>query len=115
MQLVLDGGAADPDIEKFSLELQDTSTKGKTVTVQSLVTIRQKGKKEYATEYTLTQTETGNALDACFGKAKSQEQIALSMPLNSPGGVYKSPEFSRILRQKKSRQQTASAFILIRV
>ena len=89
MQLVLDGGAADPDIEKFSLELQDTSTKGKTVTVQSLVTIRQKGNKEYATEYTLTQTETGNALDACFGKAKSQEQIALSMPLNSPGGVYK--------------------------
>ena len=89
MQLVLDGGAADSNIEKFSLELQDTSTKDKTVTVQSLVTIRQKGKKEYATEYTLTQTETGNALDACFGKAKSQEQIALSMPLNSPGGVYK--------------------------
>ena len=89
MQLVLDGGAADPDIEKFSLELQDTSTKGKTVTVQSLVTIRQKGKKEYATEYTLTQTETGNALDACFGKAQSQEQIALSMPLDSPSGVYK--------------------------
>ena len=89
MQLVLDGGVADPNIEKFSLELQDTSTKGKTVTVQSLVTIRQKGNKEYATEYTLTQTETGNALDACFGKAQSQEQIALSMPLNSPGGVYK--------------------------
>lgn len=89
MQLVLDGGAADSNIEKFSLELQDTSTKGKTVTVQSLVTIQQKGKKEYATEYTLTQTETGNALDACFGKAKSQEQIALSMPLDSPGGVYK--------------------------
>ena len=89
MQLVLDGGAADPNIEKFSLELQDTSTKGKTVTVQSLVTIRQKGNKEYATEYTLTQTETGNALDACFGKAKSQEQIALSMPLDSPSGVYK--------------------------
>ena len=89
MQLVLDGGAADPNIEKFSLELQDTSTKGKTVTVQSLVTIRQKGKKEYATEYTLTQTETGNALDACFGKAQSQEQIALSMPLDSPSGVYK--------------------------
>lgn len=89
MQLVLDGGAADSNIEKFSLELQDTSTKDKTVTVQSLVTIRQKGKKEYATEYTLTQTETGNALDACFGKAKSQEQIALSMPLDSPSGVYK--------------------------
>ena len=89
MQLVLDGGAADPNIEKFSLELQDTSTKDKTVTVQSLVTIRQKGKKEYATEYTLTQTETGNALDACFGKAQSQEQIALSMPLDSPSGVYK--------------------------
>ena len=89
MQLVLDGGAADSNIEKFSLELQDTSTKGKTVTVQSLVTIQQKGKKEYATEYTLTQTETGNALDACFGKAQSQEQIALSMPLDSPSGVYK--------------------------
>ena len=89
MQLVLDGGAADSNIEKFSLELQDTSTKDKTVTVQSLVTIRQKENKEYATEYTLTQTETGNALDACFGKAQSQEQIALSMPLDSPGGVYK--------------------------
>ena len=89
MQLVLDGGAVDSNIDKFSLELQDTSTKDKTVTVQSLVTIRQKGNKEYATEYTLTQTETGNALDACFGKAKSQEQIALSMPLNSPSGVYK--------------------------
>lgn len=89
MQLVLDGGAADSNIEKFSLELQDTSTKDKTVTVQSFVTIRQKGNKEYATEYTLTQTETGNALDACFGKAKSQEQIALRMPLNSPSGVYK--------------------------
>lgn len=89
MQLVLDGGAADSNIEKFSLELQDTSTKGKMVTVQSLVTIQQKGKKEYATEYTLTQTETGNALDACFGKAQSQEQIALSMPLDSPSGVYK--------------------------
>ncbi len=89
MQLVLDGGAADPDIEKFSLELQDTSIIGKTFTVQSLVTIQQKGKKEYATEYTLTQTETGNALDACFGKAQSQEQIALSMHLNSPSGVYK--------------------------
>ena len=88
MQLVLDGGAADPNIEKFSLELQDASTKDKTVTVQSLVTIRQKGNKEYATEYTLTQTETGNALDACFGKAQSQEQIALSMPLDSPSGVY---------------------------
>ena len=30
MQLVLDGGAADPNIEKFSLELQDASTKGET-------------------------------------------------------------------------------------
>ena len=105
MQLVLDGGAADPNIEKFSLELQDTSTKGKTVTVQSLVTIRQKGNKEYATEYTLTQTETGNALDACFGKAKSQEQIALSMPLNSPGGVYK---ITGILKDPKTEEIKAT-------
>ena len=105
MQLVLDGGVADPNIEKFSLELQDTSTKGKTVTVQSLVTIRQKGNKEYATEYTLTQTETGNALDACFGKAKSQEQIALSMPLNSPGGVYK---ITGILKDPKTEEIKAT-------
>ncbi len=105
MQLVLDGGAADPNIEKFSLELQDTSTKGKTVTVQSLVTIRQKGNKEYATEYTLTQTETGNALDACFGKAKSQEQIALSMPLNSPSGVYK---ITGILKDPKTEEIKAT-------
>ena len=105
MQLVLDGGAADPNIEKFSLELQDTSTKGKTVTVQSLVTIRQKGNKEYATEYTLTQTETGNALDACFGKAKSQEQIALSMPLDSPSGVYK---ITGILKDPKTEEIKAT-------
>ena len=105
MQLVLDGGAADPNIEKFSLELQDTSTKGKTVTVQSLVTIRQKGNKEYATEYTLTQTETGNALDACFGKAQSQEQIALSMPLNSPSGVYK---ITGILKDPKTEEIKAT-------
>ena len=105
MQLVLDGGAADPNIEKFSLELQDTSTKGKTVTVQSLVTIRQKGQKEYATEYTLTQTETGNALDACFGKAKSQEQIALSMPLDSPSGVYK---ITGILKDPKTEEIKAT-------
>ena len=105
MQLVLDGGTADPNIEKFSLELQDTSTKGKTVTVQSLVTIRQKGKKEYATEYTLTQTETGNALDACFGKAQSQEQIALSMPLDSPSGVYK---ITGILKDPKTEEIKAT-------
>ena len=105
MQLVLDGGAADPNIEKFSLELQDTSTKGKTVTVQSLVTIRQKGQKEYATEYTLTQTETGNALDACFGKAQSQEQIALSMPLDSPSGVYK---ITGILKDPKTEEIKAT-------
>ena len=105
MQLVLDGGAADSNIEKFSLELQDTSTKGKTVTVQSLVTIRQKGKKEYATEYTLTQTETGNALDACFGKAQSQEQIALSMPLDSPSGVYK---ITGILKDPKTEEIKAT-------
>ena len=105
MQLVLDGGTADPNIEKFSLELQDTSTKGKTVTVQSLVTIRQKGNKEYATEYTLTQTETGNALDACFGKAKSQEQIALSMPLDSPSGVYK---ITGILKDPKTEEIKAT-------
>ena len=105
MQLVLDGGAADSNIEKFSLELQDTSTKDKTVTVQSLVTIRQKGNKEYATEYTLTQTETGNALDACFGKAKSQEQIALSMPLDSPGGVYK---ITGILKDPKTEEIKAT-------
>ena len=105
MQLVLDGGVADPNIEKFSLELQDTSTKGKTVTVQSLVTIRQKGQKEYATEYTLTQTETGNALDACFGKAQSQEQIALSMPLDSPSGVYK---ITGILKDPKTEEIKAT-------
>ena len=105
MQLVLDGGAADPNIEKFSLELQDASTKGETVTIQSLVTIRQKGKKEYATEYTLTQTETGNALDACFGKAQSQEQIALSMPLDSPSGVYK---ITGILKDPKTEEIKAT-------
>ena len=89
MQLILDGGAADSNIEKFSLKLQEEVTERSNITIKSLVTIQQKGNKEYSTEYTLTQVETGNAIDACFGKAKSQEQIALSMPLNSPSGVYK--------------------------
>ena len=69
------------------------------------MTIRQKGNKEYATEYTLTQTETGNALDACFGKAQSQEQIALSMPLNSPSGVYK---ITGILKDPKTEEIKAT-------
>ena len=89
MQLILDGGADDPDIEEFSLELQDAVEENKNVTVQSLVTIRQKGTTKYTTEYTLTQTETGNALDACFGQVQEKEEIALRMPLKSPSGVYK--------------------------
>ncbi len=89
MQLILDGGAPDPDIEEFSLELQDAVTENGQVTVQSHVTVRQKGNTQYTTEYTLTQTETGNALDACFGQVQETEEIALGMPLNSPSGIYK--------------------------
>ena len=89
MQLILDGGAADPDIDEFSMELKDAVTEDNRVTVQSHVTVRQKGTTQYITEYTLTQTETGNALDACFGQVKDTEEIALGMPLDSPSGVYK--------------------------
>ena len=89
MQLILDGGAADPDIDEFSLELKDAVTEDNRVTVQSHVTVRQKGTTQYITEYTLTQTETGNALDACFGQVQDTEEIALGMPLDSPSGVYK--------------------------
>lgn len=89
MQLILDGGAAAPNIEEFSLDLKDAVTEDNLVTVQSHVTIRQKGTTQYITEYTLTQTETGNVLDACFGQAQETEEAALGMPLNSPSGVYK--------------------------
>lgn len=89
MQLILDGGAADPNIQEFSLKLQNAVTEDGQVTVESLVTVRQTGNKQYTTEYVLTQEETGNALDACFGQVQATEEIALGMPLDSPSGVYK--------------------------
>ncbi|MDE6662614.1 MAG: hypothetical protein K2K46_04640, partial [Lachnospiraceae bacterium] len=89
MQLILDGGAADPNIEEFSLKIKEAVTEGGNVTVHSDVTIRQKGNTQYATEYTLTQESTGEALDACFGSALATETAVLTMPLTSPTGVYK--------------------------
>ena len=89
MQLILDGGTADSNIQEFSLKLQDAVTENGQVTVESLVTVRQKGNTKYTTEYTLTQVETGNALDACFGQVQEKEEIALGMPLNSPSGTYR--------------------------
>ena len=89
MQLILDGGAADSNIEEFSLKLQNAVTENNQVSVESLVTVRQKGNTQYTTEYVLTQEETGNALDACFGQVQATEEIALGMPLDSPSGVYK--------------------------
>ncbi len=89
MQLVLDGGAADSNLEAFSLKLKDAATAGGNVTVHSDVTIKQKGNTKYETEYTLTQESTGNALDACFGSAVSKETVGLTMPFDSPTGTYK--------------------------
>ena len=89
MQLVLDGGSADPNIQEFSLKLQNAVTENNQVTVESLVTVRQTGNTKYTTEYTLTQVDTGNALDACFGQVQTKEEIALGMPLNSPSGTYR--------------------------
>ncbi len=88
MQLILDGGAADDNITEFSLKLKDSATAGGNVTVNADVIIRQRGTTEYITEYTLTQNATGNALDACFGKAKASEQVSLTLPLDSPSGAY---------------------------
>lgn len=88
MQLVLDGGEADSNIEEFALKLEDAAANDSNVTVQSLVTVKQKGNTAYATEYVLTQNDTGNALDACFGKTADSETIGLTMPLTSPSGVY---------------------------
>ncbi|MGN0277395.1 MAG: Calx-beta domain-containing protein, partial [Hominisplanchenecus sp.] len=102
MQLILDGGAKDPNIEEFSLKLEDTTTSENNVTVQSSVTVRQTGNANYTTEYTLTQNATGNALDACFGSVLDSETIELSMPLSSPSGIYtitgilKDPETEQI-------------------
>ena len=89
MQLVLDGGGADPNIEMFALKITDAVTEGGNVTVHSDVTIRQKGTIQYATEYTLTQEATGDALDACFGSASATETVGLTMPLDSPTGTYR--------------------------
>ena len=89
MQLVLDGGVADPNIQEFSLKLQNAVTENNQVTVESLVTVRQTGNTKHTTEYTLTQVDTGNALDACFGQVQTKEEIALGMPLNSPSGTYR--------------------------
>lgn len=89
MQLVLDGGGADPNIETFALKITDAVTEGGNVTIHSDVTIRQKGTIQYATEYTLTQEATGDALDACFGSASATETVGLTMPLDSPTGIYR--------------------------
>ncbi|MDE6845080.1 MAG: hypothetical protein K2J99_04860, partial [Lachnospiraceae bacterium] len=89
MQLVLDGGAVDSNIEDFSLKIKDTITKGGNVTVYSDVTIKQKVNTKYVTEYTLTQESTGNALDVCFGSVAVTETVGLTMPLTSPSGMYK--------------------------
>lgn len=109
MQLILDGGGVDPNIEEFSLKLEDTSIENNNVAVQSLVTIKQKGNTQYATEYTLTQVETGNALDACFGQATTSEDIELTMPLSSPSGVYK---ITGILKNPSTEEIKATDSIL---
>lgn len=92
MQLILDGGAKDENMEEFALQLKDSVTENSQVTVNALATIRQKGKKPYYTEYTLLQTATGNALDACFGQVTDtsvSEDVGLTMPLDSESGVYR--------------------------
>ncbi len=89
MQLILDGGTKDNAIEEFSIKLQNAINNGNKTTVDALVTIKQTGTTEYATEYTLVREETGDALDACFGKASTDETVSLTMPLDSPSGRYK--------------------------
>ena len=89
MQLILDGGTKDNAIEEFSIKLRNAINNRNKTTVDALVTIKQTGTTEYATEYTLICEETGDALDACFGKASASETVSLTMPLNSPSGRYK--------------------------
>ncbi len=89
MQLILDGGTKDNAIEEFSIKLQNAINNGDKTTVDAQVTIKQTGTTEYATEYTLICEETGDALDACFGKASADETVSLTMPLDSPSGRYK--------------------------
>ena len=88
MQLILDGGA-NSDIEKFSLKIKDTVTKDGNVTIRSDVTVKQNGNTKYATEYTLTQESSSISLDAYFGSASASETVGLTMPLDSPTGVYR--------------------------
>ena len=89
MQLILDGGTKDNAIEEFSIKLRNAINNGDKTTVDALVTIKQTGTTEYATEYTLICEETGDALDACFGTASADEKVSLTMPLDSPSGRYK--------------------------
>ncbi len=89
MQLILDGGAADPAMESFSLKLSDVENSIFDVTLYADVTVKQSGNTKYVTEYTLTQEATGDALDACFGSAQTKESISLTMSKRLETGTYK--------------------------
>ncbi|MDE6663742.1 MAG: hypothetical protein K2K46_10430, partial [Lachnospiraceae bacterium] len=105
MQLILDGGAVDSNIEEFALIIKDAATEGEYVTLHSEAVIIQSQNIEYATEYTLTQESTGDVLDVSFGIATTTETVGLIMPLDSPTGVYR---ITGILKVRKTEVIKAS-------
>lgn len=89
MQLILDGGAADTNLENFSLTLKESAIEGKNAVFYADANVRQKGDTQYATEYTLIQEETGLAQAVRFGNISEKETAMLTMPLDSPSGTYR--------------------------
>ncbi len=87
VQLILDGGASDPNISTFSISLDEAVQSGNNVEINARVNIEQSSSTEYYTEYMLT-NEDGDNLSSSFGSASSEETTTLSMPLNSPSGTY---------------------------
>ncbi|MBS7528303.1 hypothetical protein KHM83_16560, partial [Fusibacter paucivorans] len=86
-QIILDGGEVDTNVSDFYITLSDAVQNGSNVDIVSAVNITQSASTTYYTEYMLTNA-AGENLASFFGNATSSESASLSMPLNSPTGIY---------------------------
>lgn len=106
MQLVLDGGTDDPNIDTFSIVLGTPTMDSTTITIPAKVDIALAAGNtaEYITEYSLNDSK-GNTLTAFFGTAKPNEVTTLTMPKNSESGTY---NIMGIIRDKATEEIKAT-------
>lgn len=88
LQIIVDGGSHDTNIQNYSLTIQDSWQSENNIVFSVLTSIKQSVETEYYTEYILL-NGTGSNLDSKFGTASSTEIIDLSMPKTSTNGTYR--------------------------